>query len=83
MIDEAYVDFGADASIPLVASHPNLLVVSDAFDELAEIGRTHSGVATELVHLVGGGLDQHDVIGGFCMLEGRFDDKRVGRAAPT
>jgi histidinol-phosphate aminotransferase len=27
VIDEAYVDFGADTAIPLVASHPNLLVV--------------------------------------------------------
>ena len=27
VIDEAYVDFGAETSIPLVASHPNLLVV--------------------------------------------------------
>ena len=27
VVDEAYVDFGADSAIPLVASHPNLLVV--------------------------------------------------------
>jgi len=27
VIDEAYVDFGAETSIPLIASHPNLLVV--------------------------------------------------------
>ncbi len=27
MIDEAYVDFGAETAIPLIASHPNLLVV--------------------------------------------------------
>nr|WP_321984762.1 histidinol-phosphate transaminase [uncultured Lichenicoccus sp.] len=27
VIDEAYIDFGAETSIPLVASHPNLLVV--------------------------------------------------------
>ncbi|HYF16880.1 MAG TPA: histidinol-phosphate transaminase [Ramlibacter sp.] len=27
VVDEAYVDFGADSAIPLVARHPNLLVV--------------------------------------------------------
>ena len=27
VIDEAYVDFGAETAIPLAASHPNLLVV--------------------------------------------------------
>lgn len=27
LVDEAYVDFGAQSAIPLVASHPNLLVV--------------------------------------------------------
>ena len=27
VVDEAYVDFGAETAIPLIASHPNLLVV--------------------------------------------------------
>jgi histidinol-phosphate aminotransferase len=27
VVDEAYVDFGAESAIPLIASHPNLLVV--------------------------------------------------------
>ncbi len=54
--------------------------VSDPLDERAEIGRTHSCVAAELVHLVGGGLDQYDLIARPAVLEGRFDDEGVGRA---
>ena len=27
VVDEAYVDFGAESAIPLIGSHPNLLVV--------------------------------------------------------
>ena len=52
--------------------------VSDPLDERAEIGRTHSGVAAGLVHLVGGGLDQYDLTARPAVLEGRFDDEGVG-----
>jgi hypothetical protein len=52
----------------------------DALCEDAKVGRPHSGVAAELVHLVGSGLDQHDLIAVTAVLEGRFDDEGVGGA---
>src|SRR6202046_3958881 len=38
VIDEAYVDFGAETAIPLVASHPNRLVVQTMSRSLALVG---------------------------------------------
>jgi histidinol-phosphate/aromatic aminotransferase/cobyric acid decarboxylase-like protein len=38
VVDEAYVDFGAETVIPLVASHPNLLVVRTMSKSRALVG---------------------------------------------
>ena len=46
----------------------------------AKAGGQHSGVATELVHLVGGRLDQHRLAASSCLLEGRLDHNRVSGA---
>src|SRR4030081_3136402 len=70
VIDEAYVDFGAETAIPLVASHPNLLVVQTMSKSRALAGLR-----------VGYAIGDAGLIGGVNRLEETFNSYPLGRPA--
>ena len=70
VIDEAYVDFGAETAIPLVASHPNLLVV-----QTMSKARALAGLR------VGYAIGQADRIEGLTRVKDSFNSYPLGRPA--
>jgi histidinol-phosphate aminotransferase len=53
LVDEAYVDFGGDSAIPLIASHPNLLVVH-TLSKSRSLAGLRVGFAAGQRHLIEG-----------------------------
>ena len=70
VIDEAYVDFGAETAIPLVASHPNLLVVQTMSKSRALAGLR-----------VGYAIGDADLIEGLTRVKDSFNSYPLGRPA--
>jgi histidinol-phosphate aminotransferase len=70
VIDEAYVDFGADSAIPLVASHANLLVVHTMSKSRALAGLR-----------VGYAIGDRDLIEALTRVKDSFNSYPVGRLA--
>uniref|UniRef100_UPI0026EBDDAD histidinol-phosphate transaminase n=2 Tax=Phenylobacterium aquaticum TaxID=1763816 RepID=UPI0026EBDDAD len=70
VIDEAYVDFGAETAIPLIADHPNLLVV-----------RTMSKSRSLAGLRVGYALGHPDLIQALTRVKDSFNSYPLGRPA--
>ena len=70
VIDEAYVDFGAETVIPLVASHPNLLVVQTMSKSRALAGLR-----------VGYAIGDADLIEALTRVKDSFNSYPIGRPA--
>ena len=72
VIDEAYVDFGAETAIPLVASHPNLLVVHTMSKSRALAGLR-----------VGYAIGDRDLIEALTRVKDSFNSYPMGRPAQS
>ena len=72
VVDEAYVDFGAETAIPLVASHPNLLVVQTMSKSRALAGLR-----------VGYAIGDADLIDALMRVKDSFNSYPLGRPAQT
>jgi len=70
VIDEAYVDFGAESAVPLIASHPNLLVVHTLSKSRALAGLR-----------VGYALGNAELIEGLNRVKDSFNSYPLGRPA--
>lgn len=70
VIDEAYVDFGAETAIPLVAAHPNLLVVRTMSKSRALAGLR-----------VGYAIGHADLIEALTRVKDSFNSYPLGRPA--
>ncbi|MET4261581.1 histidinol-phosphate aminotransferase [Bradyrhizobium sp. S3.12.5] len=70
VVDEAYVDFGAETAIPLVASHRNLLVVQTMSKSRALAGLR-----------VGYAIGDADLIDGLTRVKDSFNSYPLGRPA--
>src|ERR1700730_6310471 len=70
VIDEAYVDFGAETAIPLVASHPNLLVIQTMSKSRALAGSR-----------VGYAVGDADLIEALTRVKDSFNSYPLGRLA--
>jgi histidinol-phosphate aminotransferase len=72
VVDEAYVDFGAETAIPLVASHANLLVVHTMSKSRALAGLR-----------VGYAIGDRDLIEALTRVKDSFNSYPLGRLAQT
>lgn len=70
LIDEAYIDFGGESAVPLIADHPNLLVV-----QTMSKSRGLAGLR------VGYALGNADLIEGLCRVKNSFNSYPLGRIA--
>ncbi|MGY3448616.1 histidinol-phosphate transaminase [Bradyrhizobium sp. USDA 4353] len=70
VIDEAYVDFGAETAIPLIAEHPNLLVVQTMSKSRALAGLR-----------VGYAIGNAELIEGLTRVKDSFNSYPLGRPA--
>jgi histidinol-phosphate aminotransferase len=70
VVDEAYVDFGTETAIPLVASHPNLLVVQTMSKSRALAGLR-----------VGYAMGDADLIDALTRVKDSFNSYPLGRPA--
>ena len=70
VIDEAYVDFGAQTAIPLIASHPNLLVVQTMSKSRALAGLR-----------IGYAIGDSDLIEALIRVKDSFNSYPLGRLA--
>jgi histidinol-phosphate aminotransferase len=70
VIDEAYIDFGAETAIPLVASHPNLLVVQTMSKSRALAGLR-----------IGYAIGDADLIEALTRVKDSFNSYPLGRPA--
>lgn len=70
VIDEAYVDFGAETAVPLIAAHPNLLVV-----------RTFSKSRALAGLRVGYALGHPDLVEALTRVKDSFNSYPLGRPA--
>ena len=70
VIDEAYVDFGAESAVPLIAEHPNLLVVHT-------LSKSHSLAGLR----VGFAMGQADLIAGLERVKNSFNSYPLDRLA--
>ncbi len=70
VIDEAYVDFGAETAVPLIADHPNLLVVQTMSKSRALAGLR-----------VGYAIGNAELIEGLTRVKDSFNSYPLGRPA--
>lgn len=70
VVDEAYVDFGARSAVPLVATHPNLLVVRT-------LSKSHSLAGLR----VGFALGHPDLVAALELVKGCFNSYPLDRLA--
>jgi len=70
VVDEAYVDFGGESAVPLIADHPNLLVVQTMSKSRALAGLR-----------VGYALGQAPLIEGLTRVKDSFNSYPLGRPA--
>ena len=70
IVDEAYVDFGADSAVPLIQSYPNLLVVQTASKSRALAGLR-----------VGWAMGNPNLIQGLCCVRDSINSYTVDRLA--
>ncbi len=70
LVDEAYVDFGGESAVPLIADHPNLLVVQTMSKSRALAGLR-----------VGYALGDVGLIEALCRMKDSFNSYPLGRIA--